>query len=820
MRAFLITLTIGLIATSINAANFIIPGNPAYEPFANATGSGGTAYAAGSTLAGQTNAQGLAWVQAGTNNPQPTLASGTLSYPGLLADTGNSVSFGGNIAGDFARWDFASTLGGTNAITVYYSMLLNITNLGGDTSGGVFICGFNNSSGFQTGNPTVVPGRLLVRTNGGGGYNLGINKGDGTAADYFWSPANCTTNTTYFVVGAYTFSGTPASGNDSVSIWVNPSSSTFGGSAPTPDATSAGSGDNGGANIGTTASADVIASFLFREALASEPYAIASELSVGLTWADVTPLPAGSLTPVFTNLVASTNTTYGTAVSLSGQVVAPGPVYPTNGEAITVTVNGIQESSSINDSTGDFLIDYEPENTPISQTPYTITYAYKGNISLNLASATNTSTTLYITNPLPVVLNGGEPFNGSTTVSAGILYVSNAVGSDVVTVASGTGTLAGTNVGPELITNFGTLALGGTAATNYTLTGASGSVTIAALPLVAGGPIFEPFAEPLGNLPGGTNAQGYTWYAAGSGAGGEPTVIPGTLSVPGLAPDNGNSVTYGGDSGITARLDLGLATTNSTFYGASGLTVYYSMSFDVTSLGGLTATPSIVAGFNNTAGAQSAQPSVIGARLYTALSGSGYILGINKADGVSNDIAWDTNTFTANETNFIVAAYTFSGTPGQSNDSVSLWVNPSSSTFGGATAPTPDATTSAGNNMGSTSVSDVIASFLLREASALEPVMTVDELSVGVTWADVTPPASVPVTPFRISGALDASKSNFILSWTSVSGASYQVLSTTNVAAARSTWTRVGSPITASGTNTSATNAISGTKTFFGVVSP
>jgi hypothetical protein len=56
--------------------------------------------------------------------------------------------------------------------------------------------------------------------------------------------------------------------------------------------------------------------------------------------------------------------------------------------------------------------------------------------------------------------------------------VSNKVGSDVVTVASGSAILAGTNVGPQAITSVGTLTLGGAAAGNYTLAGATGTVTI------------------------------------------------------------------------------------------------------------------------------------------------------------------------------------------------------------------------------------------------------------------------------------------------------------------------------------------------------
>ena len=59
-----------------------------------------------------------------------------------------------------------------------------------------------------------------------------------------------------------------------------------------------------------------------------------------------------------------------------------------------------------------------------------------------------------------------------------ILSVANKVGSDAVTLASGSATLAGSAVGPEAISSVGTLTLGGAAAANYTLAGASGSVTI------------------------------------------------------------------------------------------------------------------------------------------------------------------------------------------------------------------------------------------------------------------------------------------------------------------------------------------------------
>jgi hypothetical protein len=77
-----------------------------------------------------------------------------------------------------------------------------------------------------------------------------------------------------------------------------------------------------------------------------------------------------------------------------------------------------------------------------------------------------------------VNLTGTRPYDATPTVVAAILSVANTVGGDVVTVASGSGTVASPNIGLQPITSFGTLALGGADAGNYTLTGASGSVNI------------------------------------------------------------------------------------------------------------------------------------------------------------------------------------------------------------------------------------------------------------------------------------------------------------------------------------------------------
>ncbi|MFO1476152.1 MAG: YDG domain-containing protein [Verrucomicrobiota bacterium] len=89
--------------------------------------------------------------------------------------------------------------------------------------------------------------------------------------------------------------------------------------------------------------------------------------------------------------------------------------------------------------------------------------------------APNTSGTI---NPLPAVLTGTRIYDSTTTADASILSVANVVGTDDVTVASGSATLAAAGVGTQPIASFDSLALGGVTAPNYTLTGASGSVTI------------------------------------------------------------------------------------------------------------------------------------------------------------------------------------------------------------------------------------------------------------------------------------------------------------------------------------------------------
>jgi autotransporter-associated beta strand protein len=178
----------------------------------------------------------------------------------------------------------------------------------------------------------------------------------------------------------------------------------------------------------------------------------------------------------FSNLTPGQSVTYGaTLITLSGKVSGAGPAYPAPGEAIGVGINGNVQSTTINDSTGDFSINYNLSGIPANATPYTITYLYGGNGTL--AGSFSNGTTLTI-NKRPAALFGTRAYDGTTTAPAAILSVTNLVGADVVTVASGSGTLASRFPGVEPISSFDSLALGGASAGSYTMTGATGFVNV------------------------------------------------------------------------------------------------------------------------------------------------------------------------------------------------------------------------------------------------------------------------------------------------------------------------------------------------------
>ena len=271
--------------TSAPAALTVVFPMPYCEPFN---------YPVGSNLGGQINPSFLTWDDVGTDTAGPYVSTiaGSLNVPGLPAPVGNSIQFGG--LGKSARFSFPPSSVVTDG-TLYYSFVLKITDSTGTSSSGIFIAGFNNTSGTQPNQPTVIGTRVYIRS-ASGGFNLGLSKNSSTATDWTWDSRVFTNNQTIFIAGSYTFN--PATTNDDMaSLWLNPGSSYFGVANPPP----ASLVNANGPDIGSAR----IASFVFFQRSSTEPAAmLADELRIGPTWASVTPPPSAILSTLtgLTNL--------------------------------------------------------------------------------------------------------------------------------------------------------------------------------------------------------------------------------------------------------------------------------------------------------------------------------------------------------------------------------------------------------------------------------------------------------------------------------------------------------------------------------------
>jgi hypothetical protein len=253
---------------------------------------------------------------------------------------------------------------------------------------------------------------------------------------------------------------------------------------------------------------------------------------------------------------------------------------------------------------------------------------------------------------------------------------------------------------------------------------------LATLSAALGVPFYDPFDYPVAADLVGQSPNGGVdlWAATGTSgvSGNDPiTIAGGSLTVPGLAPSLGNSITYGG-LGLTDRISIGGAVSSGT--------LFYSFAFSVTDLGTLNTSGGFMAGFNNSVGTQTGQPTTVGTRLLTRASGSGFQVGVEKNSGTAGNFTFDNTVHNVGETIFVVGTYTF--VAGAANDESLLWINPDPSSFGSASPPAPTLTASlAGTDLAS------IASFVFRQGNATtEPAAIVaDELRVDTTWAGVTP---------------------------------------------------------------------------------
>jgi hypothetical protein len=291
MKRFMVSLSLSMCCLSAFAF-------PSFDPFAYATSSsGGTSYAAGDPLAGQTNALGEGWVAINTTSGGQAvgLASGSLTAPtNLPSSSGNMVQLF-NQLGPGARYNFPSK----TSNTVYYSVLIQLQDISSllvantnTHGGGSFNMGLNNSTTVnQAAQPTGYAATLYYGnvTNSSGtslGYILGIGRGTGSTNRFWETNAPHAVGDTLFVVASYEF--VAGASNDIVRLWINPNPSTFGAdNFPTPDVLV--DNTNNISYDGDTGSG-LITSFLMANRNTGSPNLMyADELRLGTTWADVTP---------------------------------------------------------------------------------------------------------------------------------------------------------------------------------------------------------------------------------------------------------------------------------------------------------------------------------------------------------------------------------------------------------------------------------------------------------------------------------------------------------------------------------------------------
>ncbi|OFX21053.1 MAG: hypothetical protein A2033_10530 [Bacteroidetes bacterium GWA2_31_9] len=290
MRKFLLSIFISLLLVNITFGQATLPHYEAMD------------YTSGGTLQTQTG-----WVAMNTGDDL-LISSGSLTYSGLPASTGNKVVFDGSGI-DAAKLFTAQASG-----TVYCSFLMNITALGSlDATNGGYFTGFTDSA-------TNFGANVWIRMNGVG-YNIGLSPRTATTS-IVWSAQAYNINSTLLIVTAYEIvSGT---GNDIVKLWVNP---TLGASEPAVTLTATNTGGN---------DLTKVTRLLIRQDSGTETPSIEmDEIRIGTNWADVTPTGVAA-NPVTSITVTSANdsTTISTA---GGTLQMSATVLPVDATNSTIT---------------------------------------------------------------------------------------------------------------------------------------------------------------------------------------------------------------------------------------------------------------------------------------------------------------------------------------------------------------------------------------------------------------------------------------------------------------------------------------------------
>lgn len=212
---------------------------------------------------------GGTWQPTGANLSNPVqVTAGSLSYAGLPASQGNKV----NLLNGSNYEDPGIDIQGVNSGSVYASFILNVVNPGSVATGDYFFAFLSAGTGsndYRT-RVSVQPG------SASGKFKLGLRHG---SSDTIQQSSDLDVGTPVLVVVAYNFN--PGSGDDTSSMWINP---TLGQASPPT------------ADFSATAAQDLttLGRVLLRQGSSSTSIVLdLDELRVSTAWTDVTPSNAG-----------------------------------------------------------------------------------------------------------------------------------------------------------------------------------------------------------------------------------------------------------------------------------------------------------------------------------------------------------------------------------------------------------------------------------------------------------------------------------------------------------------------------------------------
>ncbi len=250
------------------------------------------------------------WTAHSGGGTQPISTTTGLSYTGAQGSGVGNAALLNNGTGEDVNIAITNQTG--NGTSVYYSCMVNITDVAATRTGDYFMHIGSSASAFAA--------RVYARITASG-VNFGINNAN--AASY--GTTNFVKNTTYLFIVKYTIN---TGGTDNASLWVVSSGvPATEGAAGTAESTTISTGQ------------DNINMFALRQGSTNSPQTVVDGIRVGTTWADVT---VGAAAPVINSSLA-VNATVGvpfnyTITALNNPTSFSSSSLPVNGLSLTGAV--------------------------------------------------------------------------------------------------------------------------------------------------------------------------------------------------------------------------------------------------------------------------------------------------------------------------------------------------------------------------------------------------------------------------------------------------------------------------------------------------